>query len=271
MYTNTEVNNTQNNYTEVSQNNIIEINESNIQDVIIINENEETYNPSLHDEFQLASNATLMDGTNTSDLCINTNQNMKRLLILGDDNAKHINYDLRKFLDSNIYDIRSIIKPGAVLSQVIDNIDPVVQNFTLEDHIIVIAGSNDFDVKRTPSFRFICDKLKTWSHTNIIFTSIPYLRKNTINHQRIFKYNYKLNSFLNKFNNCTEGHTKYLEINRKTEITSLRKRISESLLSVLRFPSPSKNLKFIRSVENTRQVTDENFLYPRLSQLDLLP
>ena len=95
-------------------------------------------NISLHDEINLVS---CMPPTNKelynknydkiNDNLDVTNKNIKkRVLILGDDNAKYINKKMNTILDPSIYEIISVIKPGARLTDVMNRIDFLADNYT---------------------------------------------------------------------------------------------------------------------------------------------
>lgn len=142
----------------------------------------------------------------------------KQILLLTDDIGRNIERQLTRQLgNSHEHEIVSIIKPGALLHQVIHCVENLTKNFTLQDYVVIIAGSNDINIHKTPSFRLICNKLKQCSHTNVLFTSVPYLVKNHLNNRHIFKYNTKLNNFLSKFNTLVPGVTSYVEINKNSK------------------------------------------------------
>lgn len=184
--------------------------------------------------------------------------NKHKILILNDDCGRYCSRLLTKYRELDSYEVTSIIKPGALLSQVIENMDNLCRDFTLNDYIIVVAGSNDVNKNRTPSFRFICNKLKLCTHTNILFTSIPYKKQsmyNSLINKHIYKYNSKLNEFLTKFNNYAEGNFSYLEINphesQKFTIESMVLKI-KSFMCCAKY-LPKKNLKFIHTREGEKQ------------------
>lgn len=185
-----------------------------------------------------------------------------------------------------MYEIISVIKPGARLSDVMHRIEFLADNYTLNDHIIIIAGSNDICAGKTPSFRFICNKLKQCSHTNVLFTSVPYFSNKHFQQRHIYKYNVKLSDFLCKFNNYIQGYAGFVEINNKSA-HNLKTYIAQSISDIINNSKPVKNLKFINLDSciayetNTEQSSDSsgpeiddnigNFLYPNLSQLELDP
>ncbi|KAG5867199.1 hypothetical protein JTB14_000992 [Gonioctena quinquepunctata] len=85
-----------------------------------------------------------------------------KILILCDE----IGYGLRKSMSKSIgeeFTIETIIKPGAYFVNVIEDVVELSMNFGLNDYIIVIAGSNDFNSKKYPSFREINSRIKECS------------------------------------------------------------------------------------------------------------
>ena len=239
-----------------------------------------------------------------------TEPRKRQILLLTDD--INITWQVRKWLDTDLFDITSLRKPGAHLYQVLDNIELLAKNYTLQDNIIVVGGSNDIDNGKTPSFRYICNKLKLCVHTNVMFASVPYCNKHSHKNDHIYKFNTKLRDFLDKFNACSEGHFNFVEINsrhwKKFNNYTAASKLVKSLFAT---KQSQKSLIFIRtsdvidtdnfsisaSVHNLPNITPtvtsinddvdssmvslsdsngtqeslSNFLYPRLSQMSLLP
>lgn len=228
-----------------------------------------------------------------------------KILILSDQN--NISWQMRKLLDLQQYEIMSIKNPGALLCQIIENIESLTKNYTLQDFVIIIGGANDIKNRRTPLFRSICNKLKMCSHTNILFVSVPYVEKNQNINRHIYKFNTKLSDFLHKFNNYTEGVIKYIESNNDhskkfhkdlvaTQILhaiSLTKNVTKNLKFIkisdsLNYDSPRVSLSTEKAAPITRTISPSNlvdpprgdpdiiiieetpstdFLYPRLSEI----
>lgn len=137
----------------------------------------------------------------------------KEILLLADQLGKGMNSILRRNFKNCT--VTSIIKPGASLSAVMANMQNLTKHLSKTDVIIVMAGQNDLLNRSFPSFKIICENLKKCSHTNIIFSSVPYTKSININ-SSIFKYNCKLNEFIVKLNKVAEGNVKYYEINKET-------------------------------------------------------
>lgn len=230
---------------------------------------------------------------------VNLENKKKQVLIVGDELARGLQNSIGNQLDSNTFNVVSILKPGALLHQVLENIGSLVRDFSCSDYVIIVGGSNDVSLCRYPSFRKICDKLKAIRHTNIIFTSIPYSSGNLGQHKNVFRFNDKLNALLNRFDRFVEGNFIYFDSNAyvgsnyKINLASVAKTLS---LTICTSKSPQKNLIFIHtttcnhvgsdSIEDaatislekgsdltiystTENQTMDSFLYPRLSELNL--
>lgn len=200
------------------------------------------------DKIQVQTNLVSQEKAN----CLPRNDKGKKnqILILSDEN--NINWQIRKLLDLQLYETMSIKKPGALLDQVMENIEILTKNFTLQDFVIIIGGSNDIKNKRIPLFRSICNKLKLCSHTNILFASVPYVENKQNCNRHIYKFNTKLNDFLRKFNNYTEGVIRYVETNnehyKKFHKDTVAKQILHAMFSAKYM---IKSLTFIKTSDHT--------------------
>lgn len=249
---------------------------------------------TVHDSLQGGNKITTNSDDNRNIDNPNKDIKNKKKILLTDE--IDVLWKMRKLLDLSLYEIVSLKKPGAYLNQVMEDIENLTSNFNFDDYVVIIGGSNDIDKKKTPSFRVICNKLKLVAHTNILFVSIPYVYNDTYKNKHIYKFNAKLSEFLHKFNNYTEGHIEYVEINSKS-VTKLNCRLVASIISkaIMSKKYSTSNLRFISvcdmnnklpslptqiqnsdHVPNSVIVNEEqnsgtsSFLYPRLSQVILL-
>ncbi|KAG5870194.1 hypothetical protein JTB14_023182 [Gonioctena quinquepunctata] len=183
-------------------------------------------------------------------------KNTNQILILSDDLGENVTPILRKRLSKSTFNISALVKPGARLHNVLENIEHLIKDFTLNDCVVIIDGSNDIDCRTTPSFSSICKKLRLCSNTNVIFSSIPFC-KSYVENNHIYKYNSCLNDFLCKFNKCVEGQTSYLEIKEKW---IHRRRINETsienVINIIKRPSQIKKLRFIKISDDDLQNMD---------------
>ncbi|KAG5880844.1 hypothetical protein JTB14_005645 [Gonioctena quinquepunctata] len=183
-------------------------------------------------------------------------KNTNQILIISDDLGKNVAPILRKRLSKSTFNISALVKPGARLHNVLENIEHLIKDFTLNDFVEIIAGSNDIDSRTTPSFSFICKKLRLCSNTNVIFSSVSFC-KSYVKNNHIYKYNSCLNDFLCKFNKCVEGQTSYSEINEKW---IHRRRINgtliENVINIIKRPNQIKNLRFIKISDDDLQNMD---------------
>ncbi|KAG5885825.1 hypothetical protein JTB14_017195 [Gonioctena quinquepunctata] len=103
-----------------------------------------------------------------------------KILILCDETG----YGLGKIFSriyGNTFNIQSIIKPSANFENVINDVIDLSNNYCLDDHIIILAGSNDFKTKKFPSFKKLNSILKICTNTNIILSSVPHSRNYKVN------------------------------------------------------------------------------------------
>lgn len=187
----------------------------------------------------------------------NTNESKKKnkILILADDMGVGINKALCKYKELDGYTKLSFVKPGAKLNEILANIEDLTKDFTIEDFVITMAGTNDIISGQTPSFRYICNKLKLCTHTNILFASVPY-QKTIRENKHIFKYNSNLNKFLWKFNKYTEGHVHYIEINPKAGKPTASSAALQLKNYMCRANFITKNLHFIRPTHSPTDIVN---------------
>ncbi|KAG5865756.1 hypothetical protein JTB14_008386 [Gonioctena quinquepunctata] len=134
-----------------------------------------------------------------------------KILILCDETGYGLGKTFSRIY-GNTFNIQSIIKPSANFENVIDDVINLSDNYCLDDHIIILAGSNDFKTKKYPSFKKLNSKLKICTNTNIILSSVPYNRNYKVN-EMIYRYNIKLNDYAMKLNHYAEGNISFLDIN----------------------------------------------------------
>lgn len=166
----------------------------------------------------------------------------KQLLILADELGKGLNMSLRKYEKLQNYEISSFIKPNATLTSVMQGMDKSTMNFTIDDYVLVMGGSNDIKNRAYPSFKNICVQLKKCNHTNIIVSSIPYSKNDVINNY-IFKFNSKLNELIRRLNRVTEGNIIYYEINNTMPKKKLN--IANNIADTVTNAKNTKGLIFI--------------------------
>ena len=136
----------------------------------------------------------------------------RKMLLLCDDYGRELGSQLFKHFHRNIFTMETIVKPGASFSGVIEDIESLTKNYTLLDYVVIVAGSNDFINRRYPLFRIINKKIKQCTHTNIIFTSVPYNKNKKLN-SYIYKFNTMLSEYIFRLNKYSEGYIQLIDIN----------------------------------------------------------
>lgn len=164
----------------------------------------------------------------------------KQILILADENGKHLNQAMRCMPELKEYNILTVCKPSAMHSQVLENIEKLTLDFTPNDFVVIIAGLNDIKNKTYPSFRNLCDKLKLCVHTNVIMSSVPYGYNKQLD-KNIFKFNKKLREFLQRFKRLSENNVSFLEINH------LKSRSVNKYSVVYKIINKIEHIKFVNN------------------------
>lgn len=224
----------------------------------------------------------------------------RRLLILSDDYGRNVARLLSEKYNSCNFSVESIYKPGANYQQVIENLEGLCRGYTKADHVVVIAGSNNFTrTPKYPLFRNLCDKIKKCANLNLTLVNVPYKTKSGIN-QYIHKFNQKLSDFIARVNNYIPGRVEIIDVNGRVGGVSREELCREIMRATRNTRSSLSNLVFVETnvagdtdrhgsghssveliasgtstvivdLEREGDVSAVNpgFLYPRLSQLKM--
>lgn len=180
--------------------------------------------------------------------------NIKKLLFLCDQTGKYIHRHLLKNKNLTGFQIQTVIKPEAQLISVIENMDKLVKDFSHEDYVVVLAGTNDFDNKRYPRVKPLADKIKKCLHTNMIFMTTPVNYHNHPNKLRIIKFNLKLKEFTQKVGHKVPLNVSVVDVNTKKGLKQKDYVLADDLSrEVLRNKTLSKSLIFIDLKENAER------------------
>lgn len=154
---------------------------------------------------------------------VNTLQlNTNHILVLSDNYGYNLNYLLKDRLKSVSYQVQSFYKPGAKFENVIENIENLSGNFTQKDHVVIVAGSNNFSSSSDyPRFRDLWNKLKLCLNTNFTFVGVPYSHQSQ--NRLIYRFNKNLNRFVHKLNTCLPGLFSFIDANGKFNVLSKKK------------------------------------------------
>lgn len=250
----------------------------------------------VHADKQTATNETFIEASMQSKTC-----DRRKLLVLSDDYGRNVGKFLYRERRFHNFQIQSIYKPGASYQQVIENLEDLSRNFTNRDHVVIIAGSNNFTrATKYPLFKDIWNKVEKCRDLNFTLVNVPYKKKSVANHY-IRKFNQKLSDFVVKINRYIPGRVDIVDVGDKTGGIT-KHQLCKEILRVTRSPRKSlSNLVFIESktnivekvsqhsvsdkAEDTDSISEvvpaevennnkaaasvSNFLYPRLSQLDI--
>lgn len=193
----------------------------------------------------------------------------ERFLILSDEQAFGLRSSLGSKLDEFL--VQSIIKPGARFLDVIGNIVALTKNFTKNDYVLILAGSNDFFAGGCPSIGELHQRLKLCTHTNIILSAVPFsYRHRGENNPRIFRFNKRLSEYSFELNKYAEADVLYADIN-SDKGWRMKSRDFASRLTLLVNKSKnltSKNLIFVTLQHDLSLSEKQNFIHqPRPKNL----
>ncbi|CAG5015526.1 unnamed protein product [Parnassius apollo] len=94
--------------------------------------------------------ASSLNGTRTS----HTQQNIKhRVMILSDQAGRGLRSKLQSLL-GNDYHVTCFLKPNAKLNELLNSCNTLCMDFTKEDYVIILGGSNDNDLMELQSFLY---------------------------------------------------------------------------------------------------------------------
>lgn len=142
--------------------------------------------------------------------------NKNKILILSDSQGRNSAALLNKLLDYN-YSVQSICKPNAMFDDVVSDVDNLSKYFTLNDFVIILAGSNNV-LKHKPISQETFKKLYCVSkRVNLIYTAIPYWKNNCDLNNSLFDFNKTIFNNLKLFN--AEGRY-FVETNEIIDIYS---------------------------------------------------
>lgn len=135
----------------------------------------------------------------TASLSRNTEQNVnRRITLLSDSHGRNLGPIIKNTFTDNLTRIDSIFKPNATFSQVVDNVNKLTTDFTKNDAVVIMAGTNDsnlaFFETSVKNIMEICAK------TNLFLCTIPYRYDKPILNNLIFEMNkllYDLSSIYN--------------------------------------------------------------------------
>lgn len=177
------------------------------------------------------------------------NNSVGRILILSD----QLGYNLGSLIQNSSkgLSVQSIIKPHANFANVILNLADLTQDFTLSDHVVILAGYNDLNNKRYPLFRSINGMLKNLGHTNFLVLSVPYKNSDPYVNYAISRFNDRLAGYVNRLNQYVEGHFCFLDCNLGG-IPMKKKELSKSIVNILFSKPCTKNLLFVKVCDTYR-------------------
>lgn len=173
--------------------------------------------------------------------------NKKKVLILADQQGKHVCKYLQQLLGSN-YFVSSFCKPDANMASILSSEKEYISTFNDDDIVIVLGGTND----RNP-FEFqssLSNWLQVTRNINILFSEVPYNR--VLNESKL---NYVLNFVCSKFENTT-----YVDMDYSRTVPSPKNfsvNLCRTLLKeVLHIDYKTKLMQFNKKKQSVSNITD---------------
>lgn len=98
----------------------------------------------------------------------------RRILVIGDSHARGCSAILNEQVGAD-YSVEGVVKPNARLCDVVKDVGKLAADFTKEDHVVVIGGTNDLGQQRPHQYTIIkgLQALVDLRKTNVTVTSIP--------------------------------------------------------------------------------------------------
>jgi hypothetical protein len=101
------------------------------------------------------------------------NRKKRRILLVADSHGQNCSAPLQEAAGPD-YDVFVVSHPGAPFDFVVDSATRNAKEFTKEDHVIILAGTNDFRRKDRP-VKFDTSEVKKLAvSTNVLLSHVPY-------------------------------------------------------------------------------------------------
>lgn len=163
-----------------------------------------------------------------------TGNKLGNILLLSDSNGRKCSQILAEYVGVK-FKVSSIVKPNAKFNDVVKDVEKLTRNLTYRDHVVVMAGTNNFSdqIPHISDFNLRAFEVAS-KRTNITFTGIPLrydrpdCNKNIIQTNMIIKQNLSLlaknnshitvtNNFRTNRNDFTK-HGLHLNYNGKKKV-----------------------------------------------------
>ncbi|KAK4878180.1 hypothetical protein RN001_010686 [Aquatica leii] len=136
------------------------------------------------------------------------------ILILGDSQTRDMGLMLKTLLNKSSVNILNIFKPNALLEDVISDVKKLTREFTSNDYVVIIGGSNNAIMGARMNVKQISTKLRElMNKINIVIMSTPYwhnCKENWVN-EVIQQNNSKLYSYLS--GSGSQDNFRYIDVN----------------------------------------------------------
>ncbi|KAK5638780.1 hypothetical protein RI129_013075 [Pyrocoelia pectoralis] len=186
----------------------------------------------------------------------------KKILILGDSQTRDMGLILKSLLSTNFI-VSNIFKPNGLLEDVVINISELTTEFSCDDFVIILAGSNNGlkGTKFDPVFLTKICEVK--NKTNLILISTPFHHNKPLLNNFIYENN---DTIFNHLNSDSLYNYKYIDINSLVSTNDFTKHGLH-----LRYNGKLKLLKHVIKITNNFSlqycdyfINKSNLVYPTI-------
>lgn len=135
-----------------------------------------------------------------------------KIIIVGDSQARNIGNLIREKLNSGSnkgkFDVTSSCRPNATFNQVLSDLEGLTKDYTKNDFVLLMGGSNDIPQAKLDKYDEILDKIvRVAGRTNVVVSEVPY--RYDLNNFKSSKENAK---FINRLLSSTMRHTNSFKV-----------------------------------------------------------
>lgn len=136
----------------------------------------------------------------------------KRVLLLADSHGRHCAAKLGDTLGAE-YEVSSVVKPGAKLQDVVCCADKLTSDFTVDDTVIILGGTNDMLSTTDQTLEHTVQSTVSLSrHTKLIINPVPY--RYDERYDNINEHIESINQLIHKsINHSTQKISENIQIN----------------------------------------------------------
>lgn len=124
-----------------------------------------------------------------------------KILLLADSQGRSCAHILNKLLPKYKYDVTVFFYPNACFYNVTSNIEKLTKDFTFNDHVVLMAGTNDILKNTLISEQIVKNTLHKLSHTNVMIIGTLFWQNKSHFNYNVFLQNSLLDHISTNYNN----------------------------------------------------------------------